>query len=284
MRSITPEWVKILLSPILDGYDYITPYYARNEYDGSITNHLCFPLIYGLLGRDIRQPIGGDFSFSPRLAEHWLGRKWHKTTKKYGIDIFMTMHAITGGFRVAQAGLGAKVHKPSAPKLGPMFSQVITTLFKIIIANRNKWSGLSDRKEVPYFGKKELEKPQSLSVDYKGMKSTSLFDFRMNEEILGRGLSPRVFAKIKEMYDRGKINIDAYLWSRIIYDAIYAYDKTDLNLGLIEALKPLYFGRFISFFKATLDEPFELCEHDIRAQAEIFWKNRGYLIRKYRKN
>jgi hypothetical protein len=165
-----------------------------------------------------------------------------------------------------------------------MFSQVITTLFKVVIADRKKWLGSSGMKEVPYFGKKEMEKPQNLSVDYKGMKATSIFNFRTNEDILARGLSPLVFRKLKEMYDNEKINIDACLWSRIIYDAIYAYEKTDLNLGLVEALKPLYFGRFISFFKSTLDKPFEQCEKDIRSQAEVFRQNRGYLIKKYRKN
>ena len=282
LESITPEWIRMLLHPIIDGYDYVTPYYARNEYDGSITNHICFPLIYGLLGCNIRQPIGGDFSFSSRLAEYWLKQKWHKTTKKYGIDIFMTTHAVTGGFKIAEAGLGAKIHKPSAPKLGPMFSQVVTTLFKIIIANRKKWSSAPEPKETPYFGSKEMDKPQNLSVDYKGMKATSIFGFRTNEDILERGLSPRVFKKLKEMYDREKINIDAYLWSRIMYDAVYTYEKTDLNLGLVEALKPLYFGRFVSFFKSTLDQPFEYCEKDIARQAEIFRKNRDYLIKKYK--
>ena len=132
LESITPDWVHFLFAPILEGYDYATPYYARNEYDGSITNHICYPIIYGLFGYDIRQPIGGDFSFSPNLASYWLKKKWHKTTKRYGIDIFMTMNAVNGGYKIAQVGLGAKIHKPSAPKLGPMFTQVVNTLFKSI--------------------------------------------------------------------------------------------------------------------------------------------------------
>lgn len=282
LESITAEWVLILLKPIINGYDYATPYYARSEYDGSITNHICYPLIYGLFGYNIRQPIGGDFSFSSRLADYWLKQKWHKTTKKYGIDIFMTMNAIVGGFKIAQVGLGAKIHKPSSPKLGPMFSQVTTTLIKNIIAYRDKWLDLKTRKEVPFFGKKDLARPQTLGIDYKGMKATSIFNFRTNEDILRRGLSSKVFKKIEKMYEKESIKINDLLWCKIIYDIVYAYDKTDLNAGLIEALKPLYFGRFVNFFKSTLEKPFPACEQEIINQAEIFWLYRDYLIKKYK--
>ena len=87
LKSVKPSWIGLFMKSILKGYDYVTPYYARSEYDGSITNNICYPLIYGLFGCNIRQPIGGDFSFSARLAEYWLKQKWHKTTFKYGIEI-----------------------------------------------------------------------------------------------------------------------------------------------------------------------------------------------------
>ena len=39
LRSITPEWIELLLRPVLDeGYDYVAPYYLRHKYDGTITN------------------------------------------------------------------------------------------------------------------------------------------------------------------------------------------------------------------------------------------------------
>ena len=283
LESITPDWIYNFLTPILDGYDYTTPYYARSEYDGSITNHICYPLLYGLYGYNVRQPIGGDFSFSHKLAKHWLKKKWHKTTKKYGIDIFMTMNAVQGGFKIAQVGLGAKIHKPSAPKLGPMFSQVVNTLFKNIIANKKEWLHLDQKKDVPYFGEHELGKPQTVSVDYKGMKATAIFDFNTNEDMLDKALSGKVFNKLKKMYKKGDLHINDELWCKAVYDAIFAYDRTDMNTGLIEALKPLYFGRFVSFFKSTLEKPFEICEKDINKQANIFWQNRDYLINKYKK-
>ena len=82
LKSITPEWIKFLGEPLLDGYDYTLPRYSRHQFDGSITNHICYPLLYGLVGQDIRQPIGGEFGFSPALMDHWLGRQWTRTTRQ----------------------------------------------------------------------------------------------------------------------------------------------------------------------------------------------------------
>ena len=40
----------------------------RHKYDGTITNTIVYPLTRALYGKRIRQPIGGDFGFSGRLA------------------------------------------------------------------------------------------------------------------------------------------------------------------------------------------------------------------------
>jgi hypothetical protein len=283
LKSITPDWIYSLVKPILEGQDYITPNYARNEYDGSITNHICYPLIYGLFGRKVRQPIGGDFSFSPKLASYWLKQKWHKTTYMYGIDIFMTMHALMGNFKIEQTNLGAKVHKPSAPKLGPMFSQVVTTFFKFIKSNKKKWLNPKVKNETINFGKGRLEECQTLSVDYKGMKAASIFNFKASEDILKNALSEGVYRKLKKMYDKRNVDIDAKLWCKILYDIIYAYNQSNSHVDLIEALKPLYFGRFITFFKETMEKSSIECEEEIKHQAQIFWRNRGYLLNKFNK-
>ncbi|NOR53170.1 MAG: glycosyltransferase, partial [Candidatus Aminicenantes bacterium] len=114
LRSIVPEWIKYLGEPILEGNDFVLPLYSRHQFDGTITNHICYPLFYGLLGEDLRQPIGGEFGFSPRLMNYWLEQKWNTSTKQYGIDIFMTLHAIFGKFKICESGIGAKIHKASA--------------------------------------------------------------------------------------------------------------------------------------------------------------------------
>jgi len=280
LRSIEPNWVREMLTPIIENnFDYCTPEYARSEYDGSITNHICYPLIRGLLGVNLRQPIGGDFALSSRLIEKCVKQKWSDSTRQYGIDIFLTMTAILGEFEIAQVGLGAKIHKPSAPKLSAMFSQVVATLFEILNANRAKWNKKIAPQRLAHFGASELTKPQTVSIDYKKMKADALTEFAENESTLRGILRPRNFAKIEQMFATGHIQIGTEIWSEIVFDALAAFGKNK-SPEIIEALKPLYFGRFIYFFRETLEKNSAECEKKIQNQAQFFWYNRDYFLRK----
>jgi glycosyltransferase involved in cell wall biosynthesis len=282
LKSITGEWIRDLATPILkNAFDFVTPLYSRNEYDGTITNNICYPLLYGLLGKEIRQPIGGDFALSASLVKYLLNQNWHQTTRQYGIDIFLTLNALVGDFNICQVGLGAKIHKPSAPKLGPMFTQVVGTLFKTLLENREKWYSIREFSELPLFGNVELSKPQNLSVDYKGMKATARYEYSINREILSQCLSPSVFNKLNKMYDEGKITIGIDLWTNIVYDLLDAYERFDHSPELIEAMKSLYFGRVVSFIKQTLELDHHQSEQQIQNQAKHFFKHRSRLIRKY---
>ncbi len=92
LRSITPDWINLLISPILTGTGFVTPFYVRHKYDGTITNFLCYPVTSSLYGKEIRQPIGGDFGLSIELVEKLLESPLWQTryVPLFGIDIFET--------------------------------------------------------------------------------------------------------------------------------------------------------------------------------------------------
>jgi hypothetical protein len=98
------------------GQDLVTPLYARHRLDGTITNSIAFPLTAALYGRRLRQPIGGDFGFSGRLAAHWAAKQvWSTDVARFGVDIWMTTVALCEGFSVCQSVLGAKLHDTKDP-------------------------------------------------------------------------------------------------------------------------------------------------------------------------
>ncbi|ODS32464.1 MAG: hypothetical protein SCARUB_02408 [Candidatus Scalindua rubra] len=281
LKSITPEWVKTLATPVLEGHDYVTPLYSRNEYDGTITNHITYPLIYSIFKANIRQPIGGDFAFSPKMARYWIGMAWEKNTRQYGIDIFMTTSALLNGFKLCQVVLGSKVHKPSATKLGPMFTQVISTLFTNISNFKNTWMNGIGNKHCPVRGQFNYEDPQSLSVDYKSIKKESVEGFSKKDRLLSSIISSPHYQAIKKMYFARRWNISSELWAKILYDFIFAYEISENKEEVVEALKPLYFARAASFYRQTLDMTHQEAEEKILIQARYFQKRRGYLVKKF---
>ncbi|MBW1800862.1 MAG: glycosyl transferase [Deltaproteobacteria bacterium] len=285
LRSITPEWIKYIGDPILKGYDYALPYYSRHQFDGTITNHICYPLLYGLLGEDIRQPIGGEFGFSPALMDYWLKQKWTRTTRQYGIDIFMTLNAVIGNFRICEVGLGAKVHKASAPKLGPMFTQVVTTFFDFILSKKEsllKIPVVSPRPKKR-FGLKNLDPPQELKIDIRGLKEQLHAEYYRRESLLKKYLNEYALMTLENMFEQDFYRIDILMWTQVVYQLIFTYDtgSSRVKKDIVEALKPLYFGRSVTFDYLTWRYDVKYAEETIRGQAKAFASQKPYLLGLY---
>jgi len=282
LRSITPEWIKNLGEPILKGYDYTLPLYSRHQFDGTITNHICYPIFYGLLGEDIRQPIGGEFGFSPSLIKHWLKQKWNSSTKQYGVDIFMTLHAIFGNFRICEVGLGAKIHKASAPKLGPMFTQVITTLFEILLSQEPCWINIPviKPKNKERFGLEKLEQPQELKIDMLELKEKLRKEYFLRQKLLKRILSDYASSSLIKMFEQDIYNIDILMWTQLVYQLLFSYKNGSQHVrkDIIEALKPLYFTRSVTFNYQTWRYNAKYVEEALLEQAKAFAAQKPYYL------
>ncbi len=280
LRSITPEWVKFLAAPVMEGYDFVAPLYSRHKYDGTITNNIVYPLIYGLMGKNIRQPIGGDFGFSGKMVEHWLKQEWDHTTRQFGIDNFMTTHAVFGGYKICQAGLGAKLHKVSQPKLNEMFVQVITTLFENIIKNRQAWEKEDMVEEIPVYGLQDMDEPGSLEIDTEEMKKTATYEFFKNLFVLRQCLSDESFRKMYQAMKFQTYDIDSTTWAGAVYDILYSFSALGKKQEVIDAVKPLYFARVVSFASQAAGLDHEKAEKEIRHQARMFRELKPYLVEK----
>jgi glycosyltransferase involved in cell wall biosynthesis len=169
LRSIVPEWIELLAGPILKGgYDFVAPLYARHKYDGTITNTVTYPVTRALYGHRIRQPIGGDFGVSGDLIRYYIEQEnWAPDVSRFGVDIWMTTTAMTGGFAVCQTRLGAKIHDPKDPgsDLGPMFRQVVGTLLTMARENSERWLPIVGSHDVPVYGFERYVEPLPLEVN-----------------------------------------------------------------------------------------------------------------------
>jgi hypothetical protein len=282
LKSITKEWIEYLGRPIVDGYDYVTPLYSRHQFDGTITNHLCYPIMFGILSMDIRQPIGGEFAFSSKFIKYLLKQPWTESTRQYGIDIFMSLNAILGGYKICQSGLGTKVHKASAPKLGVMFEQVIETLLTTLVQNKNVWMirNNGDIFVPDTFGLRVLTEPQELEIDILDLKEKCKLEYSKYQTDIKELLEPYAFSRIHEMFEMETFDLTILLWTQIFYTLIYRYDISKNEEGrkkIINALKPLYFARSLSFNYHTWKYNVKYSEKEIRKSALGFASQKYYL-------
>jgi hypothetical protein len=120
--TITSEWAATLAAPVVAGRAcFVAPVYARSRFEGSTTNHLAWPLVYGCCGVDLRQPIAGDFAIDSALLKAILATQPPELATGYGIDMFLSTMACRSGRPIEQVTLGRKLHKPSFPKIERIF-------------------------------------------------------------------------------------------------------------------------------------------------------------------
>lgn len=134
VRSIEPEWIERLLDSV-DRPDPViaTPVYRRNRFEGNTTNHIAWPLMRAVFGRDVRQPIAGDFAFNLPFVELALTWPVPDSARLYGIDIWLTANAASQGTAIASVPLGRKIHNPGFPKILYGSQQVIDALLHAVV-------------------------------------------------------------------------------------------------------------------------------------------------------
>jgi glycosyltransferase involved in cell wall biosynthesis len=291
LKSITPRWIKNLGEPLFNDFAYVAPLYVRHKYDGTITNGIAYPLSRALYGRRVRQPIGGDFGFSGKLAEVYLENEaWDEATANFGIDIWMTTIALNEGLPICQSFMGRpKVHRPKDPaaSLGPMFRQVIGTIFSLMTHFEDTWTRVKYSKPTAIygFGLGEVEMPPKVDVDAKKLFEKFLAGFEEFEPFWKEVLFEDSFRKLLEIKGM-KERVFAFptdLWARILYDMGVAYrDRVREPDLLMESLIPLYYGRTFSFVKKTRRMSTQQAEEAIEEDCNTFEMTKPYLIKRWK--
>jgi glycosyltransferase involved in cell wall biosynthesis len=271
--TVGPAWPIKLISPLLEGAaDFVVPAYARNRFEGSTTNHFAYPLLYAFFGVPVRQPIGGDFGFTPRFCRYALRRSKIHATFRYGIDIFLTIHALGGRFPIMEVNLGKKLHKPSLPKIVEMSEQVFAsawhTLRQYHPLNQapQEYVRQHDLLDIsPDSGLKGCPKVERLLQAMRGQFLERQSEYRTL-------LSPAFLAELGKLVLAGRLALSAPEWAH----ALVAFTRQALShlttiaqiKRLSALLEPLFIWRVASFWQQVAAVSAAEAEQLIRQQAE----------------
>lgn len=273
LLSITKDWVEYLLRPLANNTaDVVLPLYARNRYGGNITNHFAYPIFKSVLKAEVRQPLAGEFGYSESFYKYLLTQKKVKPTYQYGIDIFISSHAVAGGFRISHPDLGKKIDKPSFYHQEKTFLEVSESAFftiREIISNKtfNKeiegtkagFCAIDDFESFPH--KKNI--PETITRLKK--------QFKKNERVAKKYLGTKITELVADKIYYDQLNMSDQLWTDVLLEAIklflnpcFAYPRIR---KLAQLLLPIYRWRVISFWLSVEKKPAFLVEKMVRRQA-----------------
>ncbi|MCD6481345.1 MAG: glycosyltransferase [Thermoplasmata archaeon] len=286
LLSIRPEWIYELAAPILYGRaDLMVPYYIRDKYDGVITNNLVYPFTRALYGIDIRQPIAGEYGLSKKLYEMLLSHPLFPLD--FGVDIFIVTSAAASRMRIMEGIFSLKIHESTTHYLEPeelllpMFRQVTGTMFKLAEYYEDFWrnnGSIFHHNTVNEFNGK---KPVPVRIDMERMRNSFREEFLRWQGIIKKILPEGIMKRLGDM-DGGTIkNLDSGTWAEIVYNFAAAYKKAEEKEKILDALKSLWLGRFLSYAMETEKMDLMDAERLIQEQARIFEEKREYLLSIY---
>ena len=124
ITSMTSQWCDVLVEG-MDQYAVAMTrgYFDRSPFDAQITRHVTRPLINLFFpeGQAVNQPLGGELCLSAELARYLLDCGI-APPHTWGIDTFLIINTLVGGYRVAELYLTQKTHnKKSMDELKTMF-------------------------------------------------------------------------------------------------------------------------------------------------------------------
>ncbi|MEZ5351675.1 MAG: cell wall biosynthesis glycosyltransferase [Bryobacteraceae bacterium] len=291
LRSITPEWIDLLVRPILfGGFDFVAPYYHRHKFDGTITNSIIYPLTRALYGQSIRQPIGGDFGIGPDLVNRYLTRgDWETDVARFGIDIWMTTIAVAEGFRICQSFLGAKLHDAKDPgsDLSAMFQQVLGSLFTLMEQYEPEWRERTGSRAVDVFGFRFDVGLEPISVNLERLLEHFRIGYaELAPDIWDHALRPDTLAEVGRLARMAAtpaavstFRLDDNLWTRIVYEFAVAFHTAHAERSLLmRSFTPLYFGRVASFVLEARDMDAAQFEARMEDLCLAFERQKRYLL------
>lgn len=277
LLSIRPTWLQEFSYPVLCGRaELIVPYYIRDKYDGVITNILAYPFTRALYGQDIRQPLAGEFGMSQELYETL--RQHPLFPHDFGIDVFIVTTAAAEHMRIREGIYSLKIHESTTRYLEPeellvpMFRQVTGQMFEMADFYQDVWRTRCDHDG--HHGHKEFftQNPVPVNLDLQKLTRTFREEFSGHrnhmQQILSETLVDRLELVVTDL-DR----FDAELWATSVYTLATAYRQTvtlEQKETILEIMKTLWLGRFVSYAHETADMDMDEAESVIQRQARVF--------------
>jgi len=274
----SPRWIKNLVTPILNGFDHVFPKYNSHEYDASIVNHFCYPIMRGVFGIDLRQPRVGDTSMSRRAVDRLLNRVWPAPAYKFGIDILAPLSSVMAELRIAQTYLGDRYHDVDIDYLSSHFEDRASTLFEKLEKRRDVWEReIKTRRPPLFFRGSRKSKLGGIKVAYKALSDYARDEFTKSRSAIKKIIEPELYEKISSSFKEGaRMRINANDWITIVYKFVKA--KGAKPAVKAKALKPLYLARFVTFYRDFLDKSHRDADRAITEQAEEFFRRREELF------
>ena len=281
---VQQNWLASLLRPVYnESFDLVLPTYSRHRFDGILLTNLLYPMTRALYGQRIREPYALDFAFSGRMGNQFLEQNaWHDGNAQTGSEMYLTLNAIAGKYRICQSFLGTKEHvERRSSDLVPALRQTVGALFDSLEPNLASWNSISNSQPIPTTGPEREFTLEPLRINRKRLREAFSTGITELESVFRSILSAATLQELQQIasVDEAQFRYPSELWVKTVYEFAASYRKSVINRDhILQALAPLFRGRAYTFLAENRNGSADDVENNIEALCLEFERLKPYLL------
>ncbi len=282
--TLEPQWIERLLRPVLsEGKDLALPVYRRHKFDGLLIQNLAYPMTRAIYRCPVREPYPADFAFSGSLGSHFLAQDiWEQEQGRRGTELWLSLLALVGRFKVAQSFLGTKARLEN-PRLDLVSAMRGTagTLFSSMDTFASAWTSGREPLEAPCQGCEPAGNLEPLRLNRKRLYEAFRLGASELEPVFLSILTAETHGGIRQLAaaPEDKFEYSAELWVRTVYEFAAGFHKAVIDRDhIVQALVPLFRGRAFTFLTENRETSAEEVESNVEALCQTFENQKPYLL------
>jgi hypothetical protein len=160
-----------------------------------------------------------------------------------------------------------------------MFRKVTGSMFELAQYYEQYWKAHRPRFSSRHYRECFSQKPIPVKINVSEMKKSFETEFESSKNTM-RQFLPDSIVKDLELIVKKDNNFDSELWAEVVYNYAASWKNFHTEADkylLLDTLKTLWIGRFVSFAKEVKEMDINEAEIVIQKQAEIFEEKFDYL-------
>ena len=281
--SLEPEWIERLLRPLIrDGADLVLPVYCRHKFDGLLIRNLVYPVTRAVYGCSVREPYPSDYAFSSNFGTNFLNQDlWTQEQGRHGTELWLTLAAIIGRYKVVQSFLGTRSRlESSSADLVKAMRETAGLLFCSMDCYPSAWKDAREPLPAPCSGCLPAASLEPMRVNRKRLHQMFTFGISQLEPVFSSILSAPIHEELKRLagLPEDDFSLPEPLWARTVYEFAAAYHRAVIGRDhVVQALVPIFRGRALTFLQQNREASETEIENNVETVCRAFEAEKPYL-------
>ncbi len=261
-QGFSPSWIPRLLRPVRDfGQDLALAKFNRHPLTNPVESLLAYPIMAGIWGFRLSQPMPGVFTISHKLMRSCLSDAdvWCIESGSYGFGSWLNTRALVEDFAICEVQMGTVSFSPGMGKLKRIFRQITHCMLEQITTHADWWSRNSELITTPRTMRSFTDTVvPRVDIDTHELRRRFKLEFDHFDETLFREIIPEKFReRMEHMADKSESHamLTAEEWIRVLREFIlaYSFDHRFHPDDIVDGLYPFFLARLVGFIDEVKD-------------------------------